>query len=199
MTIFSNGIFAVGLWKIIEYPYRRLNLEDVYPSDVIVVLSGGQGEERFLAGIDLYKAKKAKKLIFTGGQNPISSFLPTVGEIYIEKALTNGLPRNDLFTTYKIKNTFEEAKAIKFLLEKDLQLKSYKIILVTSAYHMKRAKKVFEREGVLIEPFPVEFTIVNNIYGMILNPLNWVPSSGSLRKSSTAIREIIGRIAYRAF
>ncbi len=199
LVTFSNGIIAVGLWKAIEYPYKRLNVNDIDSSNGIVVLSGGVGEERFLAGLNLYKANKADKLIFTGGQNPVKSSLPTIGEKYIEQAILRGLQRNNLFTTYKIKNTYQEAKAIKVLLEKKLQLNSKNIILVTSAYHMKRAKTIFEREGFVVEPFPVNFTIVNSFNGLITNPLNWIPSSGSLRKSSTAIREIIGRIVYRAF
>ena len=89
LIIFSNGLFANILWRFLEYPWERLDYSLVAPSDAIVVLSAGRhlppgntkiiewyDPDRFLAGIDLYKAKKSKKLIFTGGINPFILDLP---------------------------------------------------------------------------------------------------------------------------
>ena len=89
MIIFSNGLFADILWRLIEHPWQRLDYSLVTPSDGIVVLSGGRhlppgntkiiewyDPDRFLAGIDLYKANKSNRLIFTGGINPLTSDLP---------------------------------------------------------------------------------------------------------------------------
>ena len=87
----------------------------------------------------------------------------------------------------------------KFLLEKDLQLKSYKIILVTSAYHMKRAKKIFEREGISVLPYPVDFKSNKSLKTSLRNPLKWIPTASHLNSSSIAIREIFGRIIYRTW
>ena len=64
---------------------------------------------------------------------------------------------------------------------------------------MKRAKRIFEREGILVQPFPVDFKSYKNPNISISNPLNWIPSASNLNKSSLAIREFIGRIVYRAF
>ena len=98
-------------------------------------------------------------------------------------------------TTKNVFNTFQEAKAIKKL----LNFKSNKIILVTSAYHMKRAKKVFEREGIFVQPYPVDFKSIRSYKSLFKNPLNFTPDARSLSQSSVAIREIIGRIIYRSF
>ena len=70
---------------------------------------------RFLAGIDLYKANKSNRLVFTGGINPLISGSPTEGDIYI-RAISMGIPMKDLFTTYPVSNTLQEAKAVKKLL-----------------------------------------------------------------------------------
>ena len=106
---------------------------------------------------------------------------------------------NSLLTTYPVFNTSQEAKAIKKLLYKKIPEKRKKIILVTSAFHMQRAKRIFEREGILVQPFPVDFKSYKNPNISISNPLNWIPSASNLNKSSLAIREFIGRIVYRAF
>ena len=213
LIIFSNGLFADILWRLLEHPWKRLDYSLVAPSDGIVVLSGGRhlppgntkiiewyDPDRFLAGIDLYKANKSNRLIFTGGINPLSSDLPPEGDIYIKEAISMGLPKEDLFTTYPVNNTLQEAKAIKKLLNDELpQLTQNRIILVTSAFHMNRAKRVFEREGFQVIPYPVDFKSSKFFVSLLKNPINWIPSSSSLNRSSLAIRETIGRIIYRTW
>ena len=117
------------------------------------------------------------------------------GEKYIEEAISLGIPTENLFTTYPVVNTYEEAKAVRTLLSKELTSKTKKIILVTSAFHMKRARKLFEREGIKVQPYPVDFNR-KSFRTILNNPLNWVPSASKLHRSSLAIREIIGQIYY---
>jgi len=212
LLIFSNGLFADILWRLLENPWKRLDYSLVTPSDGIVVLSSIRhlplgntkiiewyDPDRFLAGIDLYKANKSNRLIFTGGINPLTSELPPEGDIYVREAISMGIPKEDLFTTYPVNNTLQEAKAIKKLLNDESPLIKKRIILVTSAYHMKRAKKVFESEGISVQPYPVDFKSNKNFFASLRNPLSWMPSSSSLNKSSNAIREILGRFIYGAW
>ena len=213
LIVFSNGVFSNALWRLLEYPWKRLDYSLVDSSDGIVVLSGGgiklppinkkiiewNDPDRFFAGIDLYKANKSNRLIFTGGINPLISGLPPEGDIYIKEAISRGIPKKDLFTTYPVSNTLQEAKAIKKLLNDEMPATQKKVILVTSAFHMNRAKRVFEREGISVLPYPVDFRS-NKIFSPSLsNPLMWIPNSSSLGSSTSAIREIIGRIIYRSW
>ena len=155
--------------------------------------------DRFFAGIDLYKARKSNRLIFTGGANPYESDLPPEGGIYIKEAISMGIPIDHLFTTTPVNNTLQEAKAIKKLLDNEIPSNQKNIILVTSAFHMQRAKKVFEREGISVLPYPVDFKSNKSFVSSLRNPLKWFPSSYYFQKSSSAIREIIARIIYRAW
>ena len=213
LIVFSSEVFSNNLWKLLEYPWKRLDYSLVDSADGIVVLSGGgirlppvnkkiiewNDPDRFLAGIDLYKANKSNRLIFTGGINPLKSGLPPEGDIYIRKALSMGIPKKDLITTYPVSNTLQEAKAIKKLLNNEIQKSQKKVILVTSAFHMNRAKRVFEREGISIVPYPVDFRSYKSSPPSLRNPLIWFPNASSLGESTNAIREIIGRIIYRAW
>ena len=212
LVIFSNGVLADSLLRFLEYPWKRLDYSVVNHSDGIVVLSSGRhippgnskiiewgDPDRFLAGIALYKANKSNKLIFTGGINPLYPGLPPEGNIYIKEAISMGIPKKDLFTTYSVTNTLQEAKAVKKILNNEISSNQKKIILVTSAFHMKRAKKVFEKEGIVVLPYPVDFHSSKSISSSLRNPLKWVPSSSSLSRNSSAIREIIGRIIYRTW
>ena len=212
LIVFSNGLFSDTLWRLLEYPWKRLDYSLVDSSDGIVVLSSRRhlppgktkiiewnDPDRFLAGITLYKARKSNRLIFTGGINPLASDLPPEGDIYIKEAVSMGIPIDDLFTTNPVTNTLQEAKAIKKLLNNEISSNQKKIILVTSAFHMQRAKKVFEREGISVLPYPVDFKSNKSFVSSLRNPLKWFPSSYYFQKSSSAIREIIARVIYRAF
>ena len=64
---------------------------------------------------------------------------------------------------------------------------------------MKRAKKVFESEGINVQPYPVDFKSNKSFFSSLRNPLNLLPSSSALNRSSRAIREIIGRFIYGAW
>lgn len=212
LIIFSNGIFSQVLLRFIEYPWQRKEFESIEKAYGIVVLSGGRklplgntriiewnDPDRFIAGVELYKLGKGNKLIFTGGSNPYNSDLPPVGDIYLNEAFAIGIPKKDLITTYRVLNTFQEAKAIKELLNERIPFKQKKVILVTSAFHMNRAKRIFEKEGIIVQPFPVDFKSNKSFKSILLNPIEWVPSSGSLNRTSFALRELTGRIIYRIF
>ena len=97
------------------------------------------------------------------------------------------------------KDMSKRQEAIKKLLDKEIISNQKKIILVTSANHMNRAKKVFERKGLDVLAYPVDFKSSKGLNSLIKNPLLWMPNSVYLRKSSYALREFLGRIIYKAF
>ena len=71
------------------------------------------------------------------------------------------------------------------------------ILLVTSAFHMQRAKKKFERQGFFVHPFPVDFKTTK--FSRWQSPYQWIPNAKSLHRSSQALREILGRTIYRTW
>jgi len=68
-----------------------------------------------------------------------------------------------------------------------------RIILVTSAFHMRRARMLFERQGFEVEPFPVDFQTSDR---PTINVLSFIPSAHALAKSETAMREGVGMLYY---
>ena len=214
ILIFSNGIVSELLLRIVESPWQRISTEKVLVSDAIVVLSGSRhpspGNEkivewldpdRFLAGIDLYKKGKAPIIIFTNGKSPFQPNMQGEGEYYQKEAQELGVPLSAIRNSGTAFNTAQEANEIKNILDPFNKLKVKKnILLVTSAFHMKRAKKVFERQGLIVKPFPVDFKSRGKWAGSYLrDPVLWLPNARNLSLSSLALREIIGRIVYRAF
>ena len=97
-------------------------------------------------------------------------------------------------------NTAEEAFAIRRLLERSQNkaASSPRILLVTSAFHMQRARRLFERQGLVVEPFPVDFQARGAWAGpQWQDPTQWFPSAGALSASSRALRELLGRLVYQ--
>jgi len=64
--------------------------------------------------------------------------------------------------------------------------------LVTSAFHMPRAKKVFEAAGINILPFPVDFHKKERKVTF----MDFIPSASAFSANSRFVKEIIGRTYY---
>ena len=200
LFIFSNPLISNKLVKYIETPHHPVKLSEVPVSDFIVVLSGGMihqvkddvyewsDPDRFFAGIKLLNANKGKKIIYTGGLLPWEKKKNTEGELLKNKSIEFGVDENDILITKKVQNTYEEANAIFYLINK-----KSKIILVTSAFHMNRATFLFKKHGFKVFPYPVDFQFKNNK----ITILDFIPSAGSLSRSSFVIREVLGRLYYR--
>ena len=171
-------------------------------TDAIVVLSGmvstietgdtfkyefNSGVDRVLSGMDLFNNNKAPLLIFTRGKLPWQLGLPE-GEYLKEFAIKYGIPEEKILLTDNVQNTDEEAKSVKRLLNTN----DVKIILVTSAFHMPRAKKVFEAANIKIIPFAVDFNRLTKKTTL----MDFIPTAGALTGTSFFVREIIGRLYY---
>lgn len=144
--------------------------------------------DRFFGGVALFKAGKAQKLVFTGGKMPWDKTKKTEGEVLKEYAISNGIPYEKIFVTKDVENTADEAVAVKELISP-----SKRIILVTSAFHMYRAKRLFEKQGFEVIPYKVDYKSERN---KVITILDFLPSAKYLKNSETGLREIIGRILY---
>ena len=202
LIICSLPIFSNKLITSLENEYILSDASSAKTADAIVVLSGmvrtingknglsyewAEASDRIFARIELIKENKAPIMVLRGGKLPWSVGKPE-GEYLRDVAIKNGVPNKNILLTKNVENTDQEAKAVAKLLNKA----SPKIILVTSAFHMPRAQKVFEAAGIKIEPFAVDFLSGAGKYTI----MNFIPSAGALNQTSFFIREQIGRLYY---
>jgi uncharacterized SAM-binding protein YcdF (DUF218 family) len=176
--------------------------------DAIVVLSGGRmlapgkdgisewtDADRFYGAVELYKSGKAPLLVFTGGWAPWQPDAWPEGDVLIAHATSLGIPRDRLLTTGKVLNTREEADAVARLLAQRFGTGNKpRVLLVTSAFQMRRAAMLFAGAGVSVTPFPVDFKVSA---GDTLTILAFLPSAASLNLTETALREFYGILYYR--
>lgn len=197
----SLPIVSNSLLGFLERNYQVQTLDNVEDHDTVIVLSGmvrtiqnngevyyefGEAVDRILAGISLIKDGKADRMILTRGQLPWSLGVPE-GEFLSNFAEMNGVEAAKITLTRVVENTDDEAKAIA-----ELITSNEKLILVTSAFHMPRAIKVFENQNILVTEFPVDFLSDASKLGI----LDFLPSAFAFEDSSLFAREMIGRAYY---
>ena len=68
---------------------------------------------------------------------------------------------------------------------------SARVLLVTSAYHMARAKKEFEQAGLGVVAYSVDFQVSA---GKRWSVMDFLPQAGALRNTERGIKEILGRV-----
>lgn len=153
--------------------------------------------DRFWGGIELYRAGKAPWLVFTGGWVPWQPELAPEGEVLKVWAKSQGVPNSAIQVTGKVTNTAEEAAAVAALLPKLASVggsRSKTILLVTSAFHMPRAKRLFQQAGLQVLPYPVDFKVSA---GKSFNAMKLLPSADAWRLTEMAWREWLGRAYYK--
>ena len=198
LYILSTPIFSNNFFKLVEgsghNDYRK-PISAIDSADAIVVLSGmleinevGDSTyiewgdpDRFFGGIALFKAGKAQKLVFTGGKMPWDKEKKTEGVVLKEYAISNGIPSEKILVTKDVENTADEAEAVKELISP-----SKRIILVTSAYYMYRAKRLFEKQGFIVIPLKVDFKASGNNQ---VTFMDFLPSAINLELTETKLEK----------
>lgn len=199
----SVPVLSDPLFRAVEQQQLRLMPEAVAPAQAVVVLSGmmlhvpgkqavvpewGDAVDRFFGGVELYAAGKAPRLVFTGGLLPWQGDQEPEGQVLRRMALRLGVPADAMVVSGPAQNTEQEAAAVRRLLEPAVQ----RIVLVTSAFHMSRAKSLFEQAGFVVTPYPVDFRV--EVRG--ITPMDYLPDARAFWRTDLAVRELLGRGYY---
>ena len=118
---------------------------------------------------------------------PTQPQLPPEGDVLLRRARSLGIPASDLASTARVSNTAEEARLVASQLPTGSS-----VVLVTSAFHMPRARRLFERAGLQVLPYHVDFKATGAwAIHLLADPLNHFPSADGLEGSSRALREAL--------
>ena len=199
----STPVIANALFRMVEGERVRLTASEMPQAAAVVVLSGmlqhvqgskglvpewGEAADRLFGGIELMQANKAPRLVLTRGLLPWQGAIRAEGEILREIAIAAGVPAERIVLTPPAMNTADEAVGVRSLLASD----AGPVILVTSAFHMSRAKALFEQQGLSVIEYPVDFRVDETGEG----PKDYAPDARALWRSDIAIREWIGQAYY---
>ena len=168
--------FTNTLLSPLENSYKKL--KKIPKGTKYILLLGGDKKNRAWEALRLYH-KIPNATIITSGYAPFGCKVPAAISTanFLQRV---GVPKRDIIMQIKPKTTEEEAVEIKNRLGKE------PFILVTSAYHMPRAIRLFKKEGLNPIPAPTDFKIKS--YD---SPLS-TPQGKKLFQTERAWHEYIG-------
>ncbi len=205
LYLFSTDAVSHLLVRNLEARYNPLVK---YPQASAIVLLGGAGVspekpriypesndfgDRIFAAARIYKQKASALVITSGGYHDWFG-KESMTEATINKRLlvdVCGVDSNAVLCENTSANTADHGPTIGKMLD-SLKLPR-SIILVTSAVHMERSVRVFNKNGYTIIPAPTDFRASAQLVHSIAD---FLPSSGALYESTMALHEYYGLIAY---
>ena len=211
------GMTIVGLWVAsapavsvlfswsLERQYPPRAPDDIPHADVVIVLGGfalppippsktlelSDAVDRAIYGAELYRAGKVDFVLASGGNLPWQSSGQPEAVLIAEFIVQLGVPREAIVLETTSRKTRENAPNSAAV----LNARGWKTaLLVTSATHMPRAISVFRRAGIDAVPCSTDARVRSQGYSSILDLL---PDAGALGRTTEAIKEWMGLIAYR--
>lgn len=216
--IFTNPFLANEMYLLWETPPTPM--KEVKNYEIGMVLTGmsnagkepkdriyaASGIDRLLQAVRLYKEKKIKKIMIVGMSEEINLMtgeekLPKRTYNYREMLKSMCVDENDILIENKSKNTYQNAKfAATFLTEykknTDYQLTKEKkeLLVITSAFHLRRAMGCFEQAGLDVDGFSTDFMATER--QNLFTPLSLIPTEDAMAKWGKIIHEMVGYVVY---
>lgn len=169
LLFFSNQYISNAAISAWELPFKLY--EDLPEYPVGIVLTGvtnldktaydrtffNKGADRATQAVQLYKLGKIKKILITGGQGLFPTNPNTEAELLADFMMMAGVPKEDIILEIEAVNTRQNALFAKETLKNNgFDLRS-KYLLITSAFHMRRAKACFDKVDLITDTFPVDY------------------------------------------
>jgi uncharacterized SAM-binding protein YcdF (DUF218 family) len=202
---FSTAIVANSLQRAVEAPAKDTSRPEV-TYDVVVVLSGAmssaateasgrfeleEAADRLVRAFELLRAGRARFALLTGGAVERRAAAPRESELAARVLAGWGIEPGRIVVEAESQNTRENA------VESARVVKARgwtRVLLVTSAAHMPRALGCFRAVGLSPDALPVDRRAGTAEYG----PRSLLPRGRGLGTSARALRELAGRLVYRA-
>lgn len=203
-------IAAIILFIIFSSPllfYLFAKNWDIYPEPLkkgkvystVIVLGGFSGEDkngdgvfnsfsdRFIEGLQLKEENKASHILISSGNGNLqaSSFKEAAWAKGVLRAFN--LPDSSILIEQESRNTFENATFSKQLLRQKGLPPPY--LLVTSAWHMRRAQYIFKKEGLHVIACPSGAITGNEKFSFWGS---FVPDAGVLSGWYFYLKELVG-------
>jgi uncharacterized SAM-binding protein YcdF (DUF218 family) len=193
-VFFSYDFGTNLLLRPLENSVKTVNPLDFPHVNTVVVLGGGRQPDsgrsptatlgkisttRLVEGVNVLRKTGAQNLILTGKDRNYGSIAALMAQVAIDL----GVEEHQIITIDNAVNTRQEAMYTAEFVRGDT------IFLVSSAAHLKRAVKNFEREGVYVIPIATDY---NTFPNAVKNIHHFFPSAERIVISNRAIHEHLG-------
>ena len=222
---FTNPFLANEMYLLWEIPPTPMKEVKNYEIGIVLTgmsnsgkepkdrIYASQGIDRLLQAVRLYKEGKIKKILINGMSEEINlatgeEKLPKRTYTYKDMLKDMCVKEEDILIESKSKNTYENAQFAAQFLEKNIEnteklnldIKSSsnqnQILVITSAFHLRRSLGCFKEAGLKVDGFSTDF--IANERKNTLTILSLIPTEDAMAKWGRIIHEMIGYVVYDA-
>lgn len=204
LIFFSNQYISnrvILWWEPAPYP-----IADMKTYDVGVVFTGvtkgskrpadrvyfNKGADRITHTLQLYNEGKIKHILISGGLG-FQQFTPSVAAERLQSfLLMAGVPDSVITVEPDAVNTYENAVKSAKILNENHPNESY--LLITSAFHMKRASLCMKKQGLEFDMFPTDYysdRATKNFDDL------FIPKAEAIQRWQKIFKEIVGIVVYK--
>lgn len=203
LLFFSNGFIFDQIIKWWEAdPVMKSELDSNY--DYAIVLGGmashdssmnrivfHESMDRLLQTLDLYSEGFVDTIVISGGSARLIFKEKKEATVLKQYLVDLGIDGQRIFTDPESRNTYENITNSLKLIDQPQQRK---LLLVTSAFHMRRAKAILKKQGIAADTYPAHFISSTGPF----NPASIVlPSAGTFVGWDMFIKEMVGLLMYK--
>lgn len=204
LLFFSNPFLSNEAWRTWEVAPIPMQLVEDY--DAAIILTGvtayreetpdrihtHKGSDRFLHPLHLYRMGKIKKFVIAGGHSKVLGNAIPESEQIEKILLMAGVPEEDIHTEGNSRNTRENALNTAALVKKHPEWK--RLLLVTSAFHMRRSMACFHKAGLQPTAFSADFYATERRF---TPDETVIPSIKAFDTWHLLIHEVVGYLTYK--
>jgi uncharacterized SAM-binding protein YcdF (DUF218 family) len=200
--------------RILEDAIPKTSIANIVGNDIggIIILGGaieggkitldrgevsiGSAAERLTKAFELIRKYPELPFIFSGYSNRINPNGPSEAEAFKQLIFEQGITEKMAHYENRSRNTYENIFYMKPMInELGLKKGSGELkpwLLVTSASHMYRSSKIFEKQGIPVVPISVDYQTAGS--------LNWIffDLEDGMQNWNRLAHEVIGILAYWA-
>lgn len=168
--------------------FSGMTISDKKPYDRIYF---NKAADRIMMAVHLYKIGKVKKILISGGTGKLVGEAKKEAETLKDFLLMLDIPEEDIIQEKKADNTYQNALYTKELV--DNKYKGASVLLITSAFHMRRSLGCCNKVNLECTPFAVDYHTISEI-----NSFDdiFIPSSAALYNWDILFHELVGYLMY---
>lgn len=206
LTLVGNNQLTSELLATLERPYAGRTADELIQADAVVMLGGtvslsrhdcfgfqfNDAADRLVTAVDLARRGKGRVLILGGGARGAGGAMKHEGDLLLRLLTAWNVTSLPVLVLEGCRTTHDEALATqRVLIEQGWR----RVILVTSASHMRRSEAAFRKLGIEIECYASDFRGLAALEEA--RPMTIVPTVGALQTLSLYTREVLGWQLYR--
>ena len=150
--------------------------------------------DRLAQALFLYKTGRVQKILISGGSADLFFMKAEAlheGQEGMRFLHLAGVPVRDLLWETRSRNTHENARFSANILRQTFH--TNRCVLVTSAFHLRRATACFAKAGIQATPFPAAYIHSPRTFA----PGDWLPHEDAFVDGMHLVKELIGYVTYR--